>query len=823
MAYNQFTTQPPFRFWCQKVLPAVYDESLSYYELLNKVVDYLNTMNTNVQGIEGNFQILDSKFDELKYFVDHYFENVDIQTEINNKLDEMAESGELTAILADTVTSAVDAWLQDNIQPYATPIDDTLTLTNAAAQAKKVGDMFKQTLKYKTVEYDTSIDDIKETGLYFNSSKPDITPAVPIYADCPYFPALIEVCFTSTSSYGWQIVYPYTNGKMPLFRFCNTLGEWSEFVDYNNEYRNIKVKAYSSGTNVANIEMNTACYGYGSNFTGLPFNIDNNDLCYIECVKANTVGNVKFYTVYDCSRNIMWWARAVVGEGNVTTIENWHTVENATELSFLFNEFNIIDSFLAEREKPSSFIYNGVDWYWDESELAYKLQGTAEGYSYCNLYSGALPINLRKGGTYHCSVKTDLMVGDSQYAWVQIYFKRSGVLTDPINVYTESEITIPNDVDDYILYRLYSSQTLDGQTVDNSIYTAFGTKADPKTYNYEYNTYNNTYTIESMSPSLTSDNRYYLASTNDTTDRSNDINTILTNYGTCILGQGIFYANNIVVDNNKTLIGQGIGSTRLAMVSSASGTLINLGTKCSIRNMSLLGWGGAKPNSFGNRHAIEWVGTYNGSTGTTKQNAAISNVLINGFSGYGIHMGATGLSPNQSLDVDNIQIENCYYGIATDLYAEYNRFDNIIITNCTIGCLNNGANNVFTNCGFNSNGTGFKMDIADNTKNNTHGSCVGCTFNHSGNNSGDAININNASMGFVFSGCQIFYGNIKSKDSNAIMVTGCNFGTSVPIYSDNAVVIINSSIFKDAISKNVSNNGLILVNTSYYRDGTAVT
>lgn len=31
-----------FRFWCQKVLPLVYDDSLSYYEVLCKVVDYIN-------------------------------------------------------------------------------------------------------------------------------------------------------------------------------------------------------------------------------------------------------------------------------------------------------------------------------------------------------------------------------------------------------------------------------------------------------------------------------------------------------------------------------------------------------------------------------------------------------------------------------------------------------------------------------------------------------------------------------------------------------------------------------------------------------------
>lgn len=33
-----------FRFWCFKVLPLVYDDSLSYYETLCKVVDYINKL-----------------------------------------------------------------------------------------------------------------------------------------------------------------------------------------------------------------------------------------------------------------------------------------------------------------------------------------------------------------------------------------------------------------------------------------------------------------------------------------------------------------------------------------------------------------------------------------------------------------------------------------------------------------------------------------------------------------------------------------------------------------------------------------------------------
>lgn len=44
---------PHFRFWCQKVLPLVYDQSLSYYEVLCKCVKYINCL------ITDNNQLID--------------------------------------------------------------------------------------------------------------------------------------------------------------------------------------------------------------------------------------------------------------------------------------------------------------------------------------------------------------------------------------------------------------------------------------------------------------------------------------------------------------------------------------------------------------------------------------------------------------------------------------------------------------------------------------------------------------------------------------------------------------------------------------------
>lgn len=85
----------PFKFWCQKVLPLVYDDSLSYYELLCKVVEYLNNIINDVNVMNNNINNLYSAYITLKDYVNNYFESLDIQEEINNKLDEMVKTGKL--------------------------------------------------------------------------------------------------------------------------------------------------------------------------------------------------------------------------------------------------------------------------------------------------------------------------------------------------------------------------------------------------------------------------------------------------------------------------------------------------------------------------------------------------------------------------------------------------------------------------------------------------------------------------------------------------------------------------------------------------------
>ena len=101
----------------------------------------------------------------------------------------------------------------------------------------------------------------------------------------------------------------------------------------------------------------------------------------------------------------------------------------------------------------------------------------------------------------------------------------------------------------------------------------------------------------------------------------------------------------------------------------------------------------------------------------------------------------------------------------------------MLCTESLYGCINNGGNNVFTNCGFNSNKTGYLIDNSEGqSNNNSHGSVVGCTFNHSDKNQGIGIILLGAQHGYVFTGCQMFYSKIVLENSSNIVFSSINFG-----------------------------------------------
>ena len=100
---NNVTILPPFKKFCMTIgeLPSSYLESMTYYESLLWLTKYLG--DTVIPALNANGEAvieLQEKYIELKNYVDNYFENLDVQEEINNKLDDMAEHGELAEIIS---------------------------------------------------------------------------------------------------------------------------------------------------------------------------------------------------------------------------------------------------------------------------------------------------------------------------------------------------------------------------------------------------------------------------------------------------------------------------------------------------------------------------------------------------------------------------------------------------------------------------------------------------------------------------------------------------------------------------------------------------
>lgn len=151
----------PFRYWCQKVLPLVYNDSLSYYELLCKVVDYLNKTMEDVTTLSGDVTDLHTAYVQLQDYVNTYFENLDIQEEVNHKIDEMFENGTFNELFAKYVPyatpemfGAVGDGVTDDTQAFITALNNKYVIAHGKYRITSQLDLFNanDNNSYKIIE-----------------------------------------------------------------------------------------------------------------------------------------------------------------------------------------------------------------------------------------------------------------------------------------------------------------------------------------------------------------------------------------------------------------------------------------------------------------------------------------------------------------------------------------------------------------------------------------------------------------------------------------------------------------------------------------------
>lgn len=101
MNFN-FKKLPPFKWFVLQNFPFIEADfdAITYYQLLCKLAEEINKVINSNNSIGQQTENLTNAFNELQSYIEHYFDNLDVQEEINNKLDEMAENGQLTDIIA---------------------------------------------------------------------------------------------------------------------------------------------------------------------------------------------------------------------------------------------------------------------------------------------------------------------------------------------------------------------------------------------------------------------------------------------------------------------------------------------------------------------------------------------------------------------------------------------------------------------------------------------------------------------------------------------------------------------------------------------------
>ena len=100
--------------------PYVYDNNISLLELVRRLYKFVHELATCVQD-------LDKEFTDLKDYVNNYFNNLDISSEIKTVLNEMIEDGTLAEI--------INQELLGNINNEITSINEALATVNSTLEA----------------------------------------------------------------------------------------------------------------------------------------------------------------------------------------------------------------------------------------------------------------------------------------------------------------------------------------------------------------------------------------------------------------------------------------------------------------------------------------------------------------------------------------------------------------------------------------------------------------------------------------------------------------------------------------------------------------
>lgn len=317
----------PFKWFVLQNFPFIEADfdAITNYQLYCKVVEYLNKVIEDTNKIGNQVENLTNAFIELQNYVNDYFENLDVQEEIDNKLDTMAQDGTLQNIISEFLkiktellfNSVSEMLSSNNLIEGSTA--KTLGYYNfndgGSARYKIVNDnslivdnmtvyLLNNGLKAVLI-YDTKIN-IMSLGARkqdIENNKYDIKPYIEKYFDLLnknqnrltlYIPAGVWYCsaYEISTYYGfvmegdnpsWQTyasggttICSYENNQSYIFKIGSSNGMVSHFTFKNITFSSGDFLYFENGNNFRILDNNTKIIGSALNLYYASFGIFEN-------------------------------------------------------------------------------------------------------------------------------------------------------------------------------------------------------------------------------------------------------------------------------------------------------------------------------------------------------------------------------------------------------------------------------------------------------------------------------------------------------------------------------------------------------------------
>ena len=375
-------TLPPFKKFIMTIgnIPTSYLESMSYAELLMWFCNYLQetvipTVNNNADAVEE----LQGLYEELHSYVENYFNNLDVQIEINNKLDQMAQDGSLTALIKGYVDPELDEFkdlMDADFNQFKTEIDNQISAL-ASGEPKGVysttADLISANPQtgvylvtadgyvYSFVHNASSVTQLvqyQSTGMAENSISAfeldsslddqlfDLTIVQPSVTNSSHYRIAdgVAVEYTTTSAYS-SFTWPVTVGEIYKLHLKESSG---------NTYGCIFVDNLDDMTVIQSSMQGTGAVTTMDNYVKVPAGAT-----YMLCsMNAGPSDGYAGYKVYKCTvKDIKALNKSItkdfvyeIPKFTTTTGKYWYVTNGTVSYSTQYNSYNTVELSVSEGE-----------------------------------------------------------------------------------------------------------------------------------------------------------------------------------------------------------------------------------------------------------------------------------------------------------------------------------------------------------------------------------------------------------------------------------------------------------------------------------------